>query len=114
MSECIFCKLAKGEIPTTYVYEDASVVAFDDLNPQAPVHVLIVPREHYVSVGDTVPEALLGHLLAVATIVAERKGIAQGGYRIIINTGTDAGQTVLHLHVHVLGGVHMEEGMLPS
>ncbi len=114
MSDCIFCKLANGEIPTTYVYEDDRVVAFDDANPQAPVHVLVVPREHYANVGDAVPEALLGHLLAVASLVAERTGIAEDGYRIIINTGRDAGQTVLHLHLHVLGGVRMEEGMLPS
>jgi histidine triad (HIT) family protein len=107
MSEqnCLFCKIAAGEIPAAKVFEDGRAVAFRDINPQAPTHVLVIPRKHIASpdeaqAGD---EGLLGHLLRVAARVAEQEGLA-GGYRAVVNKGADAGQTVFHIHVHVLGG----------
>lgn len=107
--DCIFCKIAKGEIPARLVYEDESVVAFADLNPQAPSHVLIIPREHIASLADTTNEhvALLGHLHRVAAKVARHAGL-NDGFRTVINTGADGGQSVLHLHVHLLGGRAMQ------
>ncbi|MDI6901458.1 MAG: histidine triad nucleotide-binding protein [Anaerosomatales bacterium] len=112
MAECIFCMVASGEIPANVVYEDDMVVAFDDIAPQGPVHTLIIPRTHYAHLGDDVPDELLGRLLAVVPKVAESKGIAGSGYRVIINTGKDASQTVHHLHVHVIGGKPMSHGMV--
>jgi histidine triad (HIT) family protein len=113
MSECIFCRIAAGELGTQFVYENESVVAFDDVSPQAPVHTLIVPRAHYENLGDSVEAEVLSALLAAVPEVASRKGVAESGYRTIINSGADAGQTVHHLHVHVLGGARMAEGMMP-
>lgn len=110
MEECIFCKIAAGEIPSTVVYEDERVIAFDDLNPQMPVHVLIIPKEHYANIGDGVPDELLGYVFNTVKKVAAIKGIAESGYRVIVNTGSDAQQTVHHLHVHVLGGAPMNSG----
>jgi histidine triad (HIT) family protein len=109
---CIFCMIAAGEIPASIVYEDDTVVAFRDLHPQAPVHVLIIPREHYSGLDEDVPREVLGALLAAAPRAAEATGIAGSGYRTIVNTGSDAGQSVPHLHLHVLGGAKMSEGML--
>jgi histidine triad (HIT) family protein len=109
---CIFCMIAAGEIPASIVYEDDTVVAFRDLHPQAPVHVLVIPREHYSGLDDDVPPEVLAALLAAAPRVAEATGIADSGYRTIVNTGDDAGQSVQHLHLHVLGGAKMSEGML--
>ena len=111
-NDCIFCKIAKGEIPSTKVYEDEKVLAFEDLNPLAPVHVLIIPKEHYDNVGDNVPEDVLGYLLATVKKVAQIKGIEESGYRVTINTGADGGQTVNHLHVHVNGGAKLYCGSL--
>ncbi len=105
---CLFCKIADGSIPSQSVYQDAQCVAFSDINPQAPVHVLVVPREHIASLAEA-QEAhapLLAHLLQAATEIARSKGLAKG-YRIVINTGADGGQTVDHLHIHVLGGRKM-------
>lgn len=110
MDECIFCKIAAGEIPATVVYEDERVLAFEDLNPQMPVHVLIIPKEHYANIGDGVPDELLGYVFNTVKKVAEIKGIADSGYRVIVNTGSDAQQSVHHLHVHVLGGAPMNSG----
>ena len=110
MDDCIFCKIAAGEIPATVVYEDERVLAFEDLNPQMPVHVLIIPKEHYANIGDAVPDDLMGHVFNTVKKVAEIKGIADSGYRVIVNTGSDAQQTVHHLHVHVLGGAPMNSG----
>jgi histidine triad (HIT) family protein len=102
---CLFCKIVAGQIPSTAVYQDERVYAFADINPKAPVHVLIVPREHIASLDEAGKDrrALLGHLLWVAAEIAREKGLA-GGYRIAINNGEDGGQTVDHLHLHLLGG----------
>jgi histidine triad (HIT) family protein len=104
--DCIFCKIVAGEIPATKIFEDERAVAFRDLNPQAPTHALVIPRAHVASLDEAVEEdeALLGHLLLVAARVARAAGHADGGYRTVINTGADAGQTVFHIHVHLLGG----------
>jgi histidine triad (HIT) family protein len=102
---CLFCKIIAGNIPSTAVYEDEQCYAFTDLHPQAPVHVLVVPREHINSLDETDPSdcALLGHLLWAAEEIANAKNLTNG-YRVVINTGEEAGQTVQHLHVHLLGG----------
>lgn len=102
---CLFCKIIEGSIPSTAVYQDDRAYAFADINPQAPVHVLIAPKEHLMSLAEAGEEhpALLGHLLWVAAGIARSKGLGKG-YRVVINTGEDGGQTVDHLHVHLLGG----------
>lgn len=102
---CLFCKIASGEIPSTTVYQDERVYAFADISPKAPVHVLIVPREHIASLAESTPaqNALLGHLMTVAAEIARNKGLVKG-YRVVVNTGEDGGQTVDHLHLHLLGG----------
>jgi len=104
--DCIFCKIVAGEIPAKLVYEDDRAVAFRDINPQAPTHVLVIPRSHIASLNEAgeTDDALLGHLLLVAARVARAEGHAEGGYRTVINTGPDAGQSVFHVHVHVLAG----------
>ncbi len=102
---CIFCKIIEGTIPSAAVYQDELCYAFADIHPQAPVHVLIAPREHIVSLADSTEDdvALFGHLLWIAAEIARAKGLAKG-YRVVINNGDDGGQTVDHLHVHLLGG----------
>ena len=102
----IFGKILQGEIPCSKVYEDDRVLAFDDVTPMAPVHVLVIPKLELVNLNDVDAshEALLGHILVVARKVAELKGIAQSGYRVVMNNGEHAGQTVFHMHAHVLGG----------
>jgi histidine triad (HIT) family protein len=112
VSDCVFCMIANGTIPATIVWEDDRVVAFKDLNPQAPVHVLIVPREHYAGIDDDVPPEVHAALCAAAPLVARATGVADSGYRLVVNTGPDAGQTVPHLHVHLFGGARMSEGMV--
>jgi histidine triad (HIT) family protein len=112
MDDCIFCKVASGEIPATFIYEDAHVVAFDDISPQAPVHTLVVPRVHYLNLNDPIPAEVLGAVFGAVSKVAEIKGVAASGYRVIVNNGPDANQTVQHLHVHVLGGRAMGHGMV--
>jgi histidine triad (HIT) family protein len=109
MDECIFCKIINKDIPAKVVYEDDRILAFDDINPQAPVHVLLIPKEHFASLND-IPEEkgdLLGHILSKARQVASDKGIIESGYRIILNTARDSGQDVFHIHFHVLGGRRM-------
>jgi histidine triad (HIT) family protein len=103
---CIFCKIVAGEIPAAKVYEDEGAVAFHDINPQAPVHVLVIPRAHIASLdeADAADESRLGQLLLAAARVARQEGLAEGGYRAVINTGAGAGQSVFHIHLHVLGG----------
>ncbi len=105
--DCIFCKIVAGEIPAKVVYENEWVLAFEDLNPRLPVHVLVIPKDHYENIGDGVPEDILGHVLAAAAEVARITGIDASGYRIVSNTGDDACQSVHHLHIHVLGGRRM-------
>ena len=105
MSDCIFCRIAAGEIPCQKVFEDADVVAFKDIYPKAPMHVLIIPKKHIATLSDVAPEdtALLGKLLALAPTIAAGQG-SPDGFRTIINTGRVGGQEVYHLHIHVLGG----------
>jgi histidine triad (HIT) family protein len=106
MDNCVFCRIVDRKAPARIVYEDDSVVAIEDVNPQAPVHLLVIPREHLPSLMEATPEhsALLGKLLAVAAQLARQRHLEAKGYRTVINTGSAAGQSVLHLHVHVLGG----------
>ncbi len=104
--ECLFCKMANGQIKPDIVYENEAVLAFKDINPQAPVHVLVIPKKHIATLNDLEPnhEVLIGELYLTAKKVARQLGIADGGYRTVINCNADAGQTVFHLHLHVLGG----------
>jgi histidine triad (HIT) family protein len=103
---CLFCKIVAGEIPSEKVYQDAHCIAFNDISPQAPTHILIIPREHFASLdkAETNHKETLGHLLLTAAKIAREKGFAEDGYRVVINTNADGGQTVFHLHVHLLGG----------
>jgi histidine triad (HIT) family protein len=112
MDDCIFCKIARGEIPTNAILENDEVIAFDDVSPQAPVHTLVIPKAHYLSLSDDVPASTLAALLLAVREVARIKGVAESGYRVIINNGPDANQTVAHLHVHVMGGRPMSHGMV--
>jgi len=101
---CIFCKIARGEIPAKMVVNNKEIVAFRDLNPQAPVHILIVPKKHVASLDDANDSDLLGRMLSLAAAIARQEKIAKSGYRTVINTGKDGGQSVDHLHLHLLGG----------
>jgi histidine triad (HIT) family protein len=107
--DCIFCRIAAGEIPCNPVLENEHVIAFHDLNPQAPVHVLVIPKRHVENVASAAPTdaELLGRVLLACREAAERCGVAAGGYRVALNSGADGGQTVAHLHAHVLGGRHL-------
>jgi histidine triad (HIT) family protein len=109
MRDCIFCRIIKKEIPSTMVYEDDRVVAFKDINPAAPVHILIVPRQHIAGINELDSEniSIVGDIHLAAKKIAKQQGIAKSGYRLISNCGKNAGQTVLHLHYHLLGGVDM-------
>ncbi|WP_080840535.1 histidine triad nucleotide-binding protein [Cohnella massiliensis] len=104
--DCLFCKIVEGTIPSAKVYEDEHVLAFRDIQPQAPVHTLIIPKKHIPTMNDAAPEdmELLGRILLAAQTVARDAGLADDGYRLINNCGRDAGQVVYHLHFHVLGG----------
>jgi histidine triad (HIT) family protein len=102
--QCIFCRIVRGEIPADVVIETDDCVAFRDLNPQAPVHVLVIPKVHVASLDEADDPALVGRLELVAAEIARREGIAATGYRTLINTNAAAGQTVFHLHLHLLGG----------
>ncbi len=106
--DCIFCKIANGEIPTDMVMETEDIAVFKDANPQFPVHVLVVPKGHYASLDDDVPTEVLGKLMKTVPEAAGVMGIRESGFRTIINTGDDANQTVKHLHIHVVGGERME------
>jgi len=105
-NNCLFCRIINGEIPSDKVYENDLAFAFRDINPQAPTHVLIVPKKHIASLNEASQEdqALLGHLTLVASKLADQLGIVAGGYRTVINTGAGAGQSVWHIHLHLLGG----------
>ncbi|THF72773.1 histidine triad nucleotide-binding protein [Cohnella fermenti] len=104
--DCIFCKIVEGSIPSRKVYEDEHVYAFEDIQPQAPVHLLVIPKKHIASMNEAEPEdaELLGRVLLAAKKVANDAGLAESGYRLINNIGKDSGQVVFHIHVHVLGG----------
>lgn len=109
MENCIFCMIIEGKIPSTIVYEDDKVVAFNDINPVAPVHVIIIPREHIANVNELTEEnaSVVGDIHIAAKKIAAKLGIADKGYRLINNCGADAGQTVFHLHYHLIGGLKM-------
>jgi histidine triad (HIT) family protein len=109
MADCLFCKIVEKAIPAKIVYEDDRTLAFDDINPQAPVHTLVIPKTHVAAVWDCRDRdrSLLAELVIACINVAKQKGLADSGYRIVTNTGRDAGQTVFHLHFHVLGGRHL-------
>ena len=101
---CLFCRIVRGEVPAKLVAETPECVAFRDVNPQAPLHVLVIPRAHVASLDEATDPAQLGHLMLVAADVARREGYAERGYRTVVNTGPDAGQTVFHVHLHLLAG----------
>jgi histidine triad (HIT) family protein len=109
VDDCIFCKIISGEIPSKIVYQDDRILAFDDITPQAPVHVLIIPKDHFSSLNE-VPEnraGILSHILVKARDIAEIKGIRESGYRLVLNTAKDSGQEIFHIHFHLLGGRRM-------
>lgn len=112
MDDCVFCKIAAGEMYAKLVYQDELVIAFDDIAPQAPVHTLIIPRDHYETLGDGVSADVLSALFGAVPTIARIKGVEDSGYRVIVNAGEDANQTVPHLHVHVLAGRTMSHGMV--
>ena len=106
MEDCLFCKIIKGEIPSTKVYEDEEILAFNDINPAAPIHILVIPKKHITSLVhmEKEDEAIVGKIYGVINKIADEKGFKESGYRVIVNCGKDAGQEVMHLHFHVLAG----------
>ena len=106
MADCLFCKIIDRKIPASLVYEDARVLAFNDINPQAPTHVLVVPKRHIESLNEmsTEDDQLVGELVRRAAAIAKERGLSAGGFRTVFNTNRDAGQTVFHIHLHLLGG----------
>jgi histidine triad (HIT) family protein len=106
MSECLFCKIAEKKIQARIIYEDDRAVAFEDITPQAPVHTLVIPKKHIATLLDVTPDdhGLVGHLFKVAATIAREKGIAEKGFRLVMNTNGDGGQSVYHIHLHILGG----------
>jgi len=106
---CIFCRIVQGKAPAVVLYRDETITAFQDAHPQAPIHILVVPNQHLASVNEMqeVDEALLGHMVRVAKTLAIEKGVGTSGYRLVINTGAQAGQSVMHLHLHIIGGRHL-------
>lgn len=109
MADCLFCGIVDGKVKANLIYQDERVVAFKDINPKAPVHILIIPRKHLVGVLDIEPSdgALIGEIFQVAARLARDQGIAESGFRIVVNSGANAGQSVFHLHFHLLGGRQM-------
>ncbi len=107
--DCIFCKIINKEIPSTIIYEDEEIVAFKDINPQAPVHIVVIPKKHIEKITDIEKqdEAVIGKIYAVINQIAEEQGIAQDGFRVIINCGENGGQEVKHIHFHLLGGTKL-------
>ncbi len=106
MADCLFCRIAAGEIPATVIYQDEQVVAFRDISPQAPTHVLVIPRKHIPALVGLSPEedALVGYLVRISAQIAESEGLAESGFRLVVNNGREAGQSVEHVHFHLLGG----------
>lgn len=111
MEDCIFCKIIRGEIPSTKVYEDDEILAFNDVNPAAPIHILVIPKKHIDSLADMKPEdeKLVGKIYGVINKIAEREGFKDEGFRVIVNCGKNGGQEVMHLHFHVLAGKKLGE-----
>ncbi len=107
MKDCLFCRIAAKEIPSSMVYEDDKIFAFNDINPQAPVHILVIPKEHIPSITDVKDGSILGELYNIINKLAEAKGVKATGFRVIVNHGRDSGQAVPHLHFHLLGGRHL-------
>lgn len=107
MADCLFCKMAAGEIKPDVVYEDRDVLAFRDINPQAPVHILIIPKQHVETLNDLYDSVLAGELLQTAVKLAKQEGLAEDGYRTVFNCNAQGGQEVYHLHMHLLGGRQM-------
>ena len=109
MTDCLFCRIASGEIPASIVYQDERLVAFRDINPQAPVHVLLIPRRHIGTLNDLSPadDGIVGELVRRAAAIAGELGVSERGYRTVFNCNADAGQTVFHIHLHLLGGRKM-------
>jgi histidine triad (HIT) family protein len=106
MNECIFCRIARGEIPVKFIHESDNALAFNDIDPKAPVHVLIIPRRHYsttITMADDAPE-LYGELFRAAAAVARKTGVDESGFRLMLNTNADGGQEIFHVHMHLLGG----------
>lgn len=110
MSDCIFCRIVDNTIPSRKVYEDDQCVAFEDINPRAPVHLLVIPKRHLSSLADLqeADTALIGHLMMISAKMAKERNVESSGYRVVANTGAHAGQTVFHLHFHLLGGREFE------
>ena len=105
-SDCLFCKIAHRDVPASVVYEDDHLLAFNDINPQGPTHVLVIPKQHIASLNDLSPEhdRIVGELVRRAAAIAKERGIDAGGFRMVFNTNRDAGQTVFHIHLHLIGG----------
>jgi histidine triad (HIT) family protein len=101
---CLFCRIVRREIPAKVIHEDEHTVAFRDIDPKAPTHVLVIPKEHVPSLNEATDAAQIGRLMLVAAQIAKSEGIAEDGYRTVVNSGANAGQTVFHLHLHLLGG----------
>ena len=111
MENCLFCKIIKGEIPSTKVYEDDEILAFKDINPAAPIHILVIPKKHITSLAhlEKEDEVIVGKIYSVINKIAEEQGVKEKGYRVIVNCGKDGGQEVMHLHFHLLAGTQLGE-----
>jgi len=107
--ECIFCQIVSGKIPSEIVHQDEEVITFRDINPQAPIHLLIIPKKHITSLADLseADSPLMGHMVSIANQLARQEGVTESGYRLVINSGKEGGQLVPHLHLHLLGGRHL-------
>ena len=106
MNDCLFCKIVKREVPASIVYEDDRVLAFNDINPQAPTHILVIPKQHVATLNELSPDhdAMIGELVRRAAAIAKDRGLSAGGFRTVFNTNREAGQTVFHVHLHLIGG----------
>lgn len=116
MQECLFCKIVEGSVPAEILYEDELVCAFSDIKPLAPVHILVIPKEHIASVNDVTDAQrdVMGALILAAKKLAQKKGITEGGYKLLIRTGSDGGQEVPHIHLHLIGGAPLTENIHPA